>query len=493
MRRILTIALSGIVLASVTYVIVQARSTDDHTSQDVVTEAQAPLPTKTFNAETFTLDNGLEIVVIPNHRAPVITHMVWYKAGRADEKPGVSGIAHFLEHLMFKGSDGLAAGDFSEIVRSLGGNDNAFTSQDYTAYYQSIAVEHLETVMKMEAGRMRGLNPPLEEVESERLVIMEERRQRTDNNPRGRFAEQFNAARYVNHPYGVPVIGWMHEIEQLTWDDAKEFYDRHYGPNNAILIVSGDVTGEQVYTLAQEIYGGLERVDIPAREWTQMPPFSGSIHLTMRDADIRQAVIQQSFRAPSYRENKQESLALNVLQEIMGGGPTSRLYNALVVEQKLASSAGMSYGGQSWSTSDVFVYAVPLPGISPDTVKRALEEQLRILIREGVSAQELNDAKTRMQNAAIYARDSLTGPAMAFGQALTSGASVDDVEYWPHYIGQVTAQQIQDAAKLYLDPDRTFPYPPVTGYMLPPDVTPVAPTAIEADDTNEGEAQEAEQ
>lgn len=225
-------------------------NTKHETAPKAATENSIP---KLFNAETFTLENGLEIVVIPNHRAPVITHMVWYKVGAADEQQGKSGIAHFLEHLMFKGSGDLAPGEFSKIIRAKGGEDNAFTGHDYTAYYQSIAAEHLEMVMTMEAGRMRGLNPPLDHVESERKVILEERRQRTDDNPSARLAEQMNSLLYINHPYGKPVIGWLSEMADLSWDDAKAFYDRWYAPNNAILIVTGDVTGQQVYDLAKKI------------------------------------------------------------------------------------------------------------------------------------------------------------------------------------------------------------------------------------------------
>ncbi|GJL86065.1 MAG: peptidase M16 [Micavibrio sp.] len=424
---------------------------------------------KVFNAETFKLDNGLEIIVIPNHRTPVVTHMVWYKVGGADETQGKSGIAHFMEHLMFKGSTGLASGEFSKTVRKLGGNDNAFTGQDYTAYFQSIAVEHLEKIMTMEAGRMRGMNPPLQEVESERKVILEERRQRTDNDPRGRFGEQMNAALYVNHPYGTPVIGWFHEMEKLTWDDAKTFYDKWYGPNNAILIVSGDVTGAEVHELAKKIYGPLKRVEtIPERNRTISPPLHAQTKVLQRHPAIAQAIIQRNYRVPSYRQNKKDSLALQVIEEIMGGGATSRLYKSLVIEQKLATSASMSYRADSWDDTTLTVYAAPAPGKHPEEVERALEQELRKLVSAGITEDELQDAKTRMQDAAIYARDSLSGPAMAFGHALATGSTVDDVEYWPQRIEEITAEQAQNVAQRFLDPDGKYDHPPVTGYLLPP-------------------------
>lgn len=422
---------------------------------------------KLFNAETFSLDNGMQIVVIPNHRAPVVTHMVWYKTGAADEPRGKSGIAHFLEHLMFKGSEGLAPGEFSRKVKSLGGQDNAFTSQDYTAFYQSVAAQDLETVMKMESGRIRGLNPPLEEVESERQVIIEERRQRTDNDPAMRFNEQMDAALYVNHPYGTPVIGWMHEAHALSWDDAKAFYDTHYGPNNAILVVSGDVTGAQVYELARKIYGPLQKIDVPQRHWTSSPPLEATVELRSENPVIRQPRIVSSYRVPSARQNKDDALALEILQEIMGGGPTSRLYKSLAVEQKLVSNIGLYYQPQKWSDTEVNIYASPLPGVELDQVRSAYENELRTLIKDGVSAEELSEAKTRMQDSATYALDSLQGPAMVFGMGLVTGSSMDDIEYWNRDIEGVSAESVQAVAAKYLNPDAPDDNPPVVGYLLP--------------------------
>ena len=438
---------------------------------------------KIFNAEHFMLDNGLEIVVIPNHRAPVVTQMVWYKVGAADEPWGTSGIAHFLEHLMFKGSEGLKSGEFSEKIRALGGNDNAFTSHDYTAYFQSIAAEHLETIMTMEAGRMRGMALPPEQVDSERLVILEERRQRTDNNPGAQLSEQIGAAMYPNHHYGIPIIGWFHEMEKLTREDAKSFYDKWYGPNNAILVISGDVTGEQVLELAKKTYGKLPRTEVPERKRTIIPPLAAETTVTLYHETIREPEVQIAYRAPSYRQAPETALALQVLEEIMGGGATSRLYKSLVVDQKIASSAGLSYRADAWDEASLWVYGGPLPGQTPEAIKKALEDELRKLIASGVTEQEINDAKQRMQSAAIYALDSLTGPAMIFGQSLATGSTIDDVEYWPQDIAQVTPAQILEAAKAYLNPDDYKFRAPVTGYLLPktaPEIETEAVPAAEA-------------
>ncbi|MEM7650927.1 MAG: pitrilysin family protein [Pseudomonadota bacterium] len=427
---------------------------------------------KVFDAESFTLDNGMKVVVIPNHRTPVVTHMVWYRVGAADEPPGKSGIAHFLEHLLFKGSSqiggrDLAPGEFSEIVRSMGGNDNAFTSQDYTAYFQSIPVQHLETVMRMEAGRMNGAKPPPEEVLSERKVILEERKQRTDNDPRGQFGEQMAAAAFVNHPYGTPVIGWKHEMDELSYEDARAFYEKWYAPNNAILVISGDVTPGKVFQLAIDIYGSLPREDIIERNRTRSPNLNSSTSVTLEHPAIRQPVVQTLFRVPSNRQNKKDALALEVLQDIMGGGSTSRLYKSLVVDQKIASGAGLAYRSAAWDDASLWVYATPLPDNALEDAQRALIEELRLLVKDGVTEEELSDSKSRLKDQAIYARDSLTGPAMVMGYGLITGQSLDDIEYWPYDIDGVSAEDIQDVAARYLNPDAPSAHPPVHGYLLP--------------------------
>lgn len=433
---------------------------------------QASEREKVFGAETFTLDNGMNVIVIPNDRAPVLTHMVWYKVGAADEVAGKSGIAHYLEHLMFKGSKqvggrDLAPGEFSEIIRSMGGNDNAFTSQDYTAYFQSVPSQHLETVMRMEAGRMTGFIVPREEYKSERQVIIEERRQRTDNDPRGQFGEQMAAAAFVNHPYGIPVIGWKHEAEALTYEDAKAFYDLWYAPNNATLVVSGDVTPAQVFELAIEIYGKVPKKAVPERTRTQTPQLNSHTLVTLNHPSIRQAVVQTLFRVPSARMNKKDARALEVLEEIMAGGPSSRLYQSLVTKQKIASSAGLSYRASAWNDGSVYIYATPVAGQTLRGIHQALMEELRKLVEDGVSDKELARAKTTMQDKAIYARDSLTGPAMVMGLALSTGETVEDIEYWPYAIGEVTAEDVQRVAEKYLNPDAIGDYPPVSGYLLP--------------------------
>ena len=428
---------------------------------------------KIFNARSFELANGLKIVVVENWRAPVVTHMVWYKVGAADETPGKSGIAHFMEHLMFKGqkskiSGDIAPGDFSKIIRSLGGNDNAFTTQDYTAYYQSVASEYLGKVMAMEAGRMEGMAPTREEVASENKVILEERRMRTDNDPGARLREQIMYALFPNHPYGTPIIGWLKEMAGLTYEDAMSFHASYYVPNNAILVVSGAVKAEDVVKLAEETYGQIpRRDDIKERHFTESPPFAGDDEITMHDAQIHQPQFSRVFRAPSPRENKDDSLALEVLENILSAGSTSILYKSLVVDQKLASGIGLSYSDANWSDATVWISATPADGVSITALQKAIEDKFRALIKDGIPEEEVTRARLRMQADAIYARDSLTGPAMVLGYNLITGSSLRDIEYWDADLNQVSAKDVNRVLSAYLNPDAPGEHPPVTGYLLP--------------------------
>ncbi|MGH1402637.1 MAG: M16 family metallopeptidase [Alphaproteobacteria bacterium] len=454
------------------YGVMLREGSETHVSYSYTPPKNIKQKTKVFNAKSYVLDNGLQIVVIENNRAPVLTHMVWYRVGAADEPAGKSGIAHFLEHLMFKGQSHpelgtLEPGEFSRKIRALGGEDNAFTSQDYTAYFQSIASEHLETVMTMEAGRMRGLTPPEDEVISENNVIREERLQRTDNHPRAQMREQLTEALFPNHPYSLPIIGWMHEIETLTWDDAKSFYDRYYAPNNAILVVSGDVTGEEVLEIAQRTYGLIEQVDVPTRTRTQSPPFIAKTSITLTHETVGEPVIQRLYRVPSYRQNKEHSLALQVLEEVISGGSTSRLYKSLVTKQRLATEIGLSYSSSAWDDSTLSIVATVQNATQVDALQVAIDTELKKVITSGITKTELNEAVKRMQAEAIYARDSLSGPAMIIGYNMVTGSSLDDIEYWPSSLSKITRKDVQEVARLYLNPEEASMNPPVYGLLLP--------------------------
>ena len=297
-----------------------------------------------FNPETFTLSNGMQVVVVTNRRAPVVSHHVWYKVGSADSPVGKSGLAHFLEHLMFKGTDTLAAGEFSKIVARNGGNENAFTGSDYTGYFQTIARDRLETVMRMEADRMTHLKLEPEEVRTERDVVLEERSMRVDNDPGSRLGELVNATQYLNHPYRLPVIGWRHEMASYTREDALAFYRTWYAPNNAVLIVAGDIDAAELRPLAEKYYGVIPARPVPERHRLVEPPQDAPREVDLADPRVHQPYLIRSWLAPSFTAGETvHAYPLEVLAQVLGGTSTSRLYRSLVIAQKVATSAGAYY------------------------------------------------------------------------------------------------------------------------------------------------------
>ncbi|MDA0340072.1 MAG: pitrilysin family protein [Proteobacteria bacterium] len=418
---------------------------------------------RVFDPTHFTLENGLEVVVVSDHRAPVVTHMVWYRVGSADEPRGKSGIAHFLEHLMFKGTDTLGPGEASKIIAKIGGNENAFTSYDYTAYYQTVAPEKLATVMEIEADRMVNLKLDPKHVLSERDVILEERRTRTDNSDAAKFREQVNAAMYLAYPYRIPVIGWAHEMRQLSPEDAIAFYRRWYAPNNAIVVVAGDVTAETVRALAEKYYGPISKRPIAKRDRVEEPPQVAPRRLSMTSAQVGQAQISRRYLAPSHGHGETAQVnALDILTEILGGGTTSRLYRSLVVTQKIAVSAGSWYGGDDIGPSTFGFYASPVQGRTVEDVEAAIDAEINALLETGVTAPELADAIKRLTRSAIFARDSVTAPARIIGAALSSGRSIAEIESWPEKIAAVTAEDVIKAARATFKIDQS-----VTSILLP--------------------------
>ena len=413
--------------------------------------------------ETFTLDNGLEVVVLTNRRAPIVMHMLWYKVGAADEPLGKSGIAHFLEHLMFKGTETLGPGEFSDIVARNGGQENAFTSYDYTGYFQTVAKDRLEIVMKYEADRMTNLKLIDEVVLPERDVVLEERSSRIDREPSSQLGEALRAVLFLNHPYGLPVIGWEEEIRTLTSEDAIAFYRRWYAPNNAVLIVAGDVDAEEVRALAETYYGVIPARELPVRQRPREPEQNAARRVTLEHERVRQPAVTISYLAPSYQAGASEyAEALQVLDEILGSGSTSRLYRSLVVEQAVAAGAGSGYGASSLDLSTFTLFGSPRPGVPLDKVEAALREELARLLEDGVSEVEVEVAKRRMVASAVYVRDSLGSGPRIFGRALTTGETVESVESWPERIEAVTVEQVNDAAKAVFD-DRHS----ATGILLP--------------------------
>ena len=424
----------------------------------------APAVAEVFNPTTFELDNGMQVVVVENHRAPVVIHTVWYRVGAADEQPGKSGIAHFLEHLMFKGTPTVPSGQFSRIVARNGGRDNAFTAQDYTGYIQTISRDNLELVMRMEADRMVNLELAEPDVLTERDVILEERRQRTDNDPAAKLGEMAQAVQYLSHPYGTPVIGWEHEMAQLSREDALAFYKTYYAPNNAILIVAGDVTPEEVRALAEKYYGPHKaNPDLKPRHRPQEPPQLAARRVIYHDPLVREPALRRSYLAPTRVAGETaHAVPLQVLSEILGGGVVSRLYQALVVEQRVATSAGSYYDSVSLDDSTFTVYGSPVPGGDVEAVETGIDEVLADLLADGVTEAELKRAKDGLIAAAVYARDDLNQAPRVLGNGLTAGLTVAQIESWPDEVAAVTAADVLAAAKAVLDERRS-----VTGLLLP--------------------------
>lgn len=412
----------------------------------------------------FLLDNGMEVVVIPDHRAPIVTHMVWYKAGSADEPPGKSGIAHFFEHLMFKGTTTHKAGEFDAAIAAIGGSNNAFTSYDYTAFHETVTPQALGEMMSFEADRMRNLILSDEVIATERDVILEERRSRIDNNPDALLDEEVNATLYQNQPYRIPVIGWEQEMEQLNRTDAKAFYDRYYTPNNAVLVVAGDVEPQTVKELAEKTYGKLARgPDLPPRVRPVEPEQYASRTVTLRDARVTVPSFSTQWVVPSYHTEKHgEAEALDLLAEILGGGSRSRLYQQLIVKQGIAASAGASYQGTMLDATNFTVYATPRGDAKLADVEAAVNAEIARIAKDGVTADELEKAKTRFVRAMIFARDKQASMANIYGATLATGGTVQDVEQWPDRIRKVTADEVKAVAARYLGMDHA-----TTGYLLP--------------------------
>ena len=415
------------------------------------------------SVSSFKLANGLEVVVLPDHRAPVVTHMIWYKVGAADEIPGKSGLAHFLEHLMFKGTAQNPGNRFSQAVADIGGQENAFTSSDYTGFFQRVPREHLKEMMALEADRITGLALTDEVVRPELNVVLEEQNMRVANNPNSRLAEQIDAALYLNHPYGRPVIGWRPEIEQLTRDEALAFYRRFYTPNNAIVVVAGDVTAAEVKEDAADTYGKIApRAEIAPRRRPLEPVQDASRTVTLADARVEQPSLSRAYLVPSRTSAKPgASEALEVLAHILGGGENSRLYRSLVVEQGVAVSAGAVYSATALDYGKFGVYATPRSGKTLHDVEAAIDVAIADIREHGVTADELSLAKNRLIADIVYAQDNQAMLARQYGAALATGETVEMVCHWPEDVRAVSAETVRDAARTWLDSRAS-----VTGYLV---------------------------
>ena len=432
--------------------------------------ALADSPTSEWAPETFTLGNGMDVVVLPDHRAPVVTHMVWYKVGAADEAAGKSGIAHLFEHVMFKETDDIADGEFTSTVQQLGGQLNAFTSWDYTAYYERVAKQHLGKMMELEAERMTDLiidEDPEGSFITERDVVKEERRQRLDNNPGAILREQVLSRFWKGHPYEITVIGSMDEVEALTPQDGIDFYERFYSPENAILIVAGDVTSDEVRALAEQHYGVIEPSGLVdgTRKWTDVQPLTETQEITHSDPKVRQPVWYRYYNGTSVKRDRDFALALDVGLDVLGGGNTSSLYVALVEEQKIAVGAGTFALSSLHDQGPAAVYAMPSPGVSMEDLEAAVMAELEKQLAEGFSEEDVVRVRNSKAAGSIYARDSQTGMANQFGRWLAIGGEVEDLLTYPDDIRAVTAEEALAAVRQVFAEDNHF----IEAQLLPAD------------------------
>ncbi len=434
----------------------------------LLTMAASPVVHAAHKMNAFRLDNGLQLVVIEDRRSPAISQTLWYRVGAADEPPGKSGIAHYVEHLMFKGTRNFAPGFYRQTVQNLGGNDNAFTSRDSTGYIQRIAADHLETIMELEADRMHNLILTDEDIETERRVVLEERNMRTDTNPGALLSEQMSASLYLNHPYSIPIIGWRNEIEQLSRDDIFNFYKTHYAPNNAVLVIAGDIAPHEALRLAQEHYGPLPaNPHIKTRIRPQEPPHLAERRLVMTDERIATPYIVRRYLAPERNPGEQRTAAsLSLLAAILGGdGINSFLTQKLEIEADISIYSSAYYRGTSVDPTGFGLVVVPADSVTMKEAEEALDEAIDKFLQIGVEEAQLNRIKKGIYAANIYEQDSVQNVARRVGEALSSGLTLEDVRAWPDILQSVTAAEILDAARSLFRPESS-----VTGWALKEDI-----------------------
>jgi zinc protease len=407
--------------------------------------AEAPPVTATV------LDNGLRIVVLEDHRNPIATIQTWYKVGSRNEIPGATGLAHFLEHMMFKGTPTHGKGQFARIVEGNGGQDNAFTSHDVTSYYVNIAADRVDLVLGLEADRMRSLLLDPKEIDSERQVVAEERRTRTEDDPDGYLSEEFLAAAYKAHPYGWPVIGWMSDIQRINPPELRAFYNRHYQPNNALLVVAGDVDSRRVISRARETFGRIPRGPAPPPMDAIEPPQLAERRVVVYKADARAPIVYIGFHVPNY--TSKDAPALELLSTILQEGRSSRLYRRLVYERRVALSIGGDYAYLSHDPDLFWFSGTPLPGQTPEALEQAIMAEIERVKSETVPEEEIERAKNQIESGFVWRQDSVYSRAASLARFELAGSWRNSETFVP-LIRQVTAADLQRAARAYFQPDR---------------------------------------
>lgn len=405
-------------------------------------------------AQEFMLKNGMKVIVKEDHRAPTVAHMIWYRVGSMDEVNGRTGLAHALEHMMFKGTKKLKPGEFSARVAALGGRENAFTDKDYTAYFQQIEKSKLEQVMALEADRMANLVFDKDEFGREIRVVMEERRWRTDDQPIPLVYEALNAAAFEAHPYHHPVVGWMNDLQNMTVQDVKAWYERWYAPNNATMVVTGDVDARQVLALAEKHFGRIPRKELPVTRPQVEPPQHGIKRVTVK-APAENPYVVMAFHAPTLRDvdKDTDSHALDVLAAILDGYDNARLPAKLVRTDRVANSVGAGFSNVSRGPSLFILDGTPAKGTTTEQLEKMLRAEVERIAREGVSEHELQRVKAQLIASQIYKRDSIFGQAMEIGVMEMSGLSHRDIDRIIEKLKTITAQQVQSVAQRYFSDD----------------------------------------
>jgi zinc protease len=393
------------------------------------------------------LSNGMKVLLVEMPKAPVATVQVWYKVGSRNEVMGRAGLSHMLEHMMFKGTAKYPKGSFSRLIRKNGGMDNAFTSQDFTAYFENLAADRVQLALEMEADRMQGLILDQNELKTEREVVKEERRLRTEDDPQGALVEALFAQAYLSHPYHWPVIGWFGDLDAMTLDDLQRHYDTYYSPNNATLVVVGDIKAEQLLPTIKHLFEPIPRGPEPKPVATMEAEQKGERRfLLKREAQV--PFVMMGYRVPNY--TSEDSYALDVLESILSHGKSSRLYQSLVYDQKLSLAVGAEYGLMQTDPGLFYFYALVSPGQKVEVVEEALHKEIKRLQSEAPTEQELQRAKNQVEAARIFEQDSNFRHAMLLGQAESVGAGWRKVDQFLERIRAVTAKDVQRVAGQYL-------------------------------------------
>ena len=404
------------------------------------------------NTQEFQLSNGLKLIVREDHRAPTVAHMVWYRAGSMDETNGRTGVAHVLEHMMFKGTEKVKSGEFSRLVAAIGGRENAFTSRDYTAYFQQVEKTKLDEVIRLEADRMSNLNFDDAEFLKEIQVVMEERRLRTEDNPSSLLNEALMATAFMSSPYRHPVVGWMNDLQNMTANDARDWYRSWYKPNNATVVIAGDVDAKQVLATVKKYYGAIAAQEFPVRKPQLEPPQKGIKQVQVK-APADSAQLAMAWKVPRLEPGKLDDpdpYALELLTAVLDGYDNARLNRVLVKQEKVVNDVSVGYDMISRGPELFLIGVTMAKGKTVAQAQGSIRKALEEIKQKGVLESELQRIKVRILSEQIYKRDSIFGQAMEIGGTEMAGFSWKDIEYMLERMQKITPEQVQAVAKKYL-------------------------------------------